>query len=383
MAPEAPVSIPALAAGRGGGSALEGVSGLMHNPATLKWRGGGQAEMGFVALSEGLSPYAALGYQEPDGPAGAFGGFQYSVDGYPYQGVMGGFSWPLGDDASFGLAVTGAFAKGDFGADGHAGLWMRLGEHGESGLFVRNAMASGLGEAPSGFNSEREVGFGIGSVYETVALWRLHIHDIGFRYDMSTLDWQPQEWRHTVSGEAWLPPAGSLGLLFGLTLDGSDPVPQLSLGGGIKLPLAGGALRLIYAMSPNSSQALGLRYEVGRQRDVLAPVVRIEAWPARTSIDSIAHTGLYFKLGAEDPDGQPASWELVLLQTDGTGRLGEAVMRYHGKELPPRLIRWAGENIQGQRLPVGMYAYRFEASDKAGHTTVAPLGLIELMAQEP
>jgi hypothetical protein len=128
---------------------------------------------------------------------------------------------------------------------------------------------------------------------------------------------------------------------------------------------------------------LGLRYEVGRQRDVLAPVVRIEAWPARTSIDSVAQTGLYFKLAAEDPDGQPASWELVLLQTDATGRLGETVMRYHGKELPPRLIRWAGENTQGQRLPVGMYAYRFEASDKAGHTTVAPLGLIELMAQEP
>lgn len=388
-APHAPVGVPALAAAHGGASALEGVNGILHNPATLKWAGGGQAEMGFIGLAEGLSPYGLFGYQKPDGPAGAMGGFRYTVDGYPYQGVLGGFSWPLGDDMSVGFAVTGAFAKGGFGTDGHAGAWMRLGEAGEMGVWVRNVMASGVGEIPGGLSTERSLGFGFGTSYEELGFWKLHVREVGLHYDFSTHEMAPQSWTHGLSGQVWLPPGGSLGLIFGLSLDGHHPLPEYAFGLGLRLPLGGGAMRMTYSMSPQISQldgmsptthSVSLRYEIGRQIDVLAPRVRVEAMPSRMSVDSISERGVYFKLSAEDPDGQPSAWDLRVMRTDSTGALGETVLRHSGKELPPRLILWKGEDAAGQPVPAGFYAYRFEATDKSGHVGLAPLGLIELKA---
>ncbi len=387
LAPEAPLSVPSLAYGRGGSSALEGVGGLMHNPATLRWRGGAQVEMGMISLASGLSPYAVMGYQNPGGSAGALGGFRAEAEDYAYQGVLGGFTWPLGDDASVGLGISGVFAQGDFGADAHAGLWTQVGDHGEAGLFVKNIMASGLGEVPEGFSTDREVGFGFGTAYEHVRLWRFSLRDIGLHYDFASDHWLPSAWRHSVSGQIWLPPGGSWGLLTGLSVGGEDPSPKPSFGFGARLPFGGGALRMTYALSPSmkaeagqgQSQSLALHYEVGRQKDVLAPELQIHALPSRISVDSVGKAGLYFRLQAEDPDGETAEWELLILRTDASGKIGEAVMRYHGKELPPRLIRWSGDDVGGQAVAPGLYAYRFEAADKAGHETTAPIGLVELL----
>lgn len=387
-APEPPMSASSLAYGRGGSSALEGVGGLLHNPATLRWRGGTQVELGMLSLAAGLSPYAVMGYQIPGGSAGALGGFRAETEDDAYQGVLGGFTWPLGEEASVGLGISGVFAKGDFGADAHAGLWSQFGDHGEVGLFVRNVMASGIGEVPEGMSTEREIGFGFGTAYEHIRLWRIHLRDLGLRYDFASMDWLPSAWKHSVSGQIWLPPAGSWGLLTGLSVGGEDPAPKPSFGFGARLPFGGGSLRVIYAMSPTlgsaaeaaqgQSHSLALHYEAGRQQDVLAPELQIQALPSRLSADSVGKIGLYFRLQADDPDGETADWELLILRTDVSGRIGEAVMRYHGKELPPRLIRWSGEDAGGQAVAPGLYAYRFEASDKAGHETTAPIGVVEL-----
>lgn len=390
-APHAPVSVASLAAAHGGASSLEGVSGMLHNPATLRWDGGGQAEVGFIGLAEGLSPYGLFGYQEPEGPAGAVGGFRYTVDGYPYQGVVGGFSWLIGDDLSVGFAMTGAFAKGGFGADGHMGAWLRLGEAAEMGFWLRNAMASGIGDAPDGLSTERALGFGFGASYAEIALWKVHLHEVGMHYDFSTREIVPQGWQHGLSGHVWLPPGGLWGLTLGMSLDGYDPMPKMAYGLGLKWPLRGGAVRINYALSPQVSHmeglatvthSLALRYEVGKQMDILPPKARIEAMPSRMSVDSITHKGLYFRLTVEDPDGQPAAWDLQILRTDSSGNLGETILRHSGKELPPRLILWKGEDANGQPVPAGFYAYRFEATDKAGHVGRAPIGLIELKAAE-
>jgi hypothetical protein len=392
MAPDAPVAVPTLALGHGGASTREGISGMLHNPATLRWAGGAQGEVGLIDLSSDLSPYAIGGYQIPGGAAGAFGGFRYLVDGYPYQGIVGGFSWGMGEDFSVGFGVTGAFAKGDFGADGHAGLWYRIGVGSEMGFWVRNVMASGVGEVPEGLASERAMGFGFGTSYEELGYWRLKVREVGLHYDFSTVEISPQGWRHAVSGQAWLPPSGSLGLLFGLSLDGYHPLPEFAYGFGLRLPFGGGGVRLTYAIAPSmamdslksgTSQSISLRYEVGRQVDVLSPRVHIEAMPARVWVDSVNVLGLYFKLAVDDPDGQPATWDLQILRTDSTGHLGSPVRRFQGKELPPRLIRWSGDDSDNQPLPAGLYAYRFSATDKAGHLTTAPLGVVELAVPRP
>jgi hypothetical protein len=149
---------------------------------------------------------------------------------------------------------------------------------------------------------------------------------------------------------------------------------------------------ITYAMSPSLandslatgvSQSLSLRYEVGRQVDVLSPRVHIEAMPSRVMVDSVHELGLYFKLAVEDPDGQPATWDLQIMRTDSTGTLGAPVRRFQGKELPPRLIRWSGDDSDNQPLPAGLYAFRFSATDKAGHLTTAPLGVVELAVPNP
>jgi hypothetical protein len=392
MAPDAPVAAPTLALGHGGASTREGVSGMLHNPATLRWAGGAQAEIGLISLSSDLSPYAIGGYQIPGGAAGAFGGFRYLVDGYPYQGVIGGFSWGIGENFSVGFGLVGAFAKGGFGTDGNGGLWYRMGLGSEMGFWVRNIMASGIGEVPEGLSSERSLGFGFGTSYDELGYWKFKVREIGLHYDFSTVEVSPQGWRHAISGQAWLPPSGSLGFIFGLSLDGYHPLPEFAYGLGLRLPFGGGGARLTYAISPSiagdssksgTTQSISLRYEVGRQVDVLNPRVHVEALPARICVDSVGLLGLYFKLAVEDPDGQPATWELQIIRTDSTGTLGPSVRRYQGKELPPRLIRWEGRDAEDQPLSAGLYAYRFSATDKAGHLATAPLGVVELAVLQP
>jgi len=393
LAPEAPLAISTLSLNGGGGSALEGVAGLYHNPATLIWRGGAQAELGMVDMTQGMSPYALVGYQTPNGPTGALGAFRHMMeDGNAYEGLATGFSWGLGADARLGMAMTGSFAKGEFGIDGHAGLWSSFAEHAEVGLWARNIMASGLGEPPAGLETEREIGLATGLHFESFGIWRLHLHDIGLGYDLTARRFSPQDWRHTVSGRVWLPPHGSIGLLSGATLDGKEPVPTVSYGLGIKLPLGGGSLQCHYVLMPGHSAAGGdpetrhsiaLHYEVGGQIDVLPPKVAAVASPARSPIDSVARFGIYFHLTAEDPDGQIKEWELLLSQADSTGRLGTAVMRYHGKGLPPRFIRWMGEDAESQRVAPGLYGYRFEAGDRSGHVAATPPGMVELSPVPP
>jgi len=386
--PEGPQPILATASAGGGASAKEGVSGMLHNPATLSWRGGGQAELGFLGLSEGYSPYALFGWQKPDGPTGGAGAWRYTLEGYSYYGFLGAFAWPIWEGGRLGLAVQGSFAKGEFGTDIHAGWFQELSDHWEIGFFTRNVLATGIGNAPDGLKAEREWQTGLGQAFESAKVWRLHFHELGWRYDLGGHSLSPTEWHHSLSGNVFLPPSGTFGLHGGLKLTASAPTPEPSFGFSLRLPLGGARLQLTYAFSPGSKDtahataavlhSMGLHLDLAGRQDVIPPSATADVIPHRISVLEVKKKGVYFKLWAEDPDGAPASWKLSISLCDSTGHIHNVVKQFTGNELPPRLIRWDGVDDEGHALMPGIYTYEFAVKDRGGNTVVTLPELLEI-----
>jgi hypothetical protein len=401
--------------GGSGAAEASGAGALFVNPAALDIPGGFQAEAGMMRLSGGISPYGVVGSRGGPGTSYALGYFfdqaslSDSLTGPARQGLIGGGSWNIaqggpGDalrSATLGAAAHTFGTEAAFGVDLDAGLKARMWDHAVFGLAVKNALQSGIGQKPQGYESPRRYLLSAGLAGRSVSAWKLRLREPEAFYEARASDFPPEGFVHAFSAGAAFIQDGVVKLKAAVLL------PQegaLYFAGGftLRLVLGPGLLSFSYAFMSGEghegdepSHSFSFNFSSYRRTDRLAPVVSAQADRLELESDSGEAGWTHFHVSASDR--VPAGEERISGETgDEIGRLREWVLTicavgpdggsrgdvrvFRGSDLPPRVIRWDGKNDSGSALPPGYYAYRFSAQDASGNQGVTAWQLPEIKA---
>jgi hypothetical protein len=228
-------------------------------------------------------------------------------------------------------------------------------------------------------------------------------------------------------------PGGKLGIR-GTFLLPHGGVPGFALGSFLTLPAGRGAMVCGYTFHAGgfeetgeaaASHSISINFRLGSKLDPLPPVVDVradrtllqggEADPADMGTDAAGADRVHFRLSASDKtyvpghldgeggresgrggvwagrkasldesramaEGRIREWTLVIRAVGANGVAGAEVKTFHGKDLPPRVIRWQPVDAENGPLPPGFYAFRFDAVDLAGNKGVTSWQLLEIGA---
>ncbi len=87
---------------------------------------------------------------------------------------------------------------------------------------------------------------------------------------------------------------------------------------------------------------------------------------------------LHFQLRAHDEKSNLKNWYLVLCSVEDDFKPKEAVKSFSGKGIPPKTVKWEGRGDDNERLPKGIYAYRFIVTDTSGNVNKTTWQLLEV-----
>lgn len=382
LLPEAPVGTGSAAFAGGGAGHSGGVNSVFDNPAGLSLGDEFQAEAGMMGLSAGLSPYFLFGSRGIGNSAYALGYFLDAREGNPRdpaptrQGLIAGASWEAFPHLILGASLrnvgmgAGIGSRG-FGIDGDAGALAYPGGPWRVGLAVRNLMESGVGREPSGFRTQRGYALSLGAGVERLRLPGFVMHEPDAYYEVRTQGMPLSDPTQAFSLAAAFTPGGRLGLRGTLLLP-SEGATGYALGTFLNLPIGRGGLMCAYVLQVGEyretgeseiSHAISFRFSLGARRDPARPNVEVRADPLLAIAADDESPDVYFSLYAQDRiDARIKEWKLEIRIARGDGTQGEVVRTFQGRDLPPRAIRWNGENQAGERLPPGIYAFRLNAS---------------------
>ncbi|MDB5051255.1 MAG: hypothetical protein JWO30_4326 [Fibrobacteres bacterium] len=343
--------------------------------------------------------------------------------------------------ASVHSTGTGAGVGMDgFGIDEDAGALLHPWSALWLGLAAHNLQESGVGQEPEGFRTRRNYAASLGSGLADMHLIGITFHDPDAYYEFRSAG-PPFAGglSQAFSLASAFTPGGKLGFRGTFLLPPSGK-PGLALGTFLNLPLGRSALGCAYTFQTGGSEETGeelashsisINFRLGSKLDPIPPKVEVRADPVRAEsvrpdIDS-ADTALAvprdssfpaqvdFRLTATDKTlvpgrseseggrnkggaahwaGRQASldegrtlseggikeWTLIIRAVGADGVAGPEVKTFHGRDLPPRVIRWDAVDASGGRLPVGFYSFRLDAMDLAGNRGVTAWQLLEIGA---
>jgi hypothetical protein len=431
--PEPPLGTASASFAGGGVAHSAGVGSLFINPAALSVRDAFQAEAGLMGLSSGLSPYALFGAPAGERASYALGYWYDARPGDvvspqpPREGLVAGAAWDAAPWASTGALIKSAgtgdgIGEAGFGIDADVGALARPWKAVWLGLVLHDAMESGVGQEPDGFRTHRSYGFSLGTGIPGFRFAGIEFLEPDAYYELRSQGLAPDaRLAHAFSAASSFFPEGRLGFRGTLDLP-QGGTPGFAWGTFLNLPLGNGALAVAYVIhtggSPETgesetSHSLSLNFRMGGRLDPLPPSVEVAADKADLVPGDSA--GELFRLSARDltyvrgrsdsPDtatqagwagrrrsldegrslaeGSIRAWNLGIRGVGKDGLAGPLLRTFKGKELPPRIIRWDGEDDSGRALPPGFYAYRLEAEDAAGNAAATAWQLVRIAPAPP
>lgn len=374
----------------------------------------------------------ALGYfydareGDPGDTAGSAG--NRSGHGRARQGLIAGASWEASPWAVVGASVhsagTGAGVGLDgFGIDEDAGALLRPLDALWLGLAARNLQQSGVGQEPDGFRTRRTYALSVGTGLTSLHLLGLAFHDPDAYYEFRSAGIPGiGHMAHAFSAAAAFTPGGKLGFRGTLVLPQGGS-PGFALGTFLNFPLGRDALVCAYTFQTGghaatgeaqASHSLSLNFRLGSRLDPIPPAVEVRADRAMAAPqgDSVP-AQVHFRLSASDKtyvpgrvendaeadtaesklwagrsaslqqgrtlsEGRIREWTLAIRAVGADGVAGAEVKSFHGKDLPPRVIRWDAVDGVGKKLPPGFYSYRLDAEDLAGNHGMTAWQLVEI-----
>lgn len=367
-----------------------------------------------MGMAAGFSPYLLFGSRAAENASYAIGYFYDARSGDPEdpapprQGMIAGVSWEALPWAVFGASAhsvgTGAGIGLDgFGIDEDVGAMFRPFEAMWFGLSARNLQESGVGQDPGGYRTRRGYSLALGTGLAGIRLVGLSFHRPDAYYEVRS-DGLPPVGRvsHAFSMASSFTPGGKLGIRGTLLLPHSG-VPGFALGSFLNLPMGRGALVCGYTFHAGgfeetgegvASHSISINFRLDSKLDPLPPVVEVRVDKALVTESSRAlGDWVHFRLSASDKtyvpghlDGENQSmaeggireWTLVIHAVGDNGVAGVEVKAFHGKDLPPRVIRWEPVNAENGPLPAGYYAFRLDAVDLAGNKGMTAWQLLEI-----
>jgi hypothetical protein len=429
--PELPLGTGAASFAGGGAGHSAGIGSLFDNPAALSVRDEFQIEAGLMGLAAGLSPYVLYGSHAAGNSSFALGYFYDARPGdpelpsAPRQGMIAGASWDVLPWAVAGASVrstgTGLGVGSDgFGVDEDVGALIRAWSACWLGLAVRNVMESGVGQVPDGFRTHRSYAASLGTGLSGMRMAGIVFHEPDAYYELRSIG-LPLGGRmaHAFSlGSAFMP-GGRLGFR-GTFLVPHGGIPGFALGSFLNLPLGRGALVVGYTFHSGgpeetgevqASHSISMNFRLGGRMDPLPPVVAVAADKVLLAAEDTLAPQVHFRLSARDmtyvpgrsdteeegagephwagrkvsldegrtlTEGRIRDWCLSICSIGEGGLAGPEVKSYHGRDLPPRVIRWEAVDTEGRHLPPGFYAFRLQATDLAGNQAATVWQLLQI-----
>lgn len=439
LVPDFPLGTASASFAGGGAGHASGLNSVFDNPAALSIRDAFQAEAGLMGLAAGMSPYVLAGSRGGDRSSYAVGYF-YDVRGSEparalpaRQGMVAGASWDALPWAVLGatarsLGTGEGIGRDGFGIDEDLGALFRPASAFWTGMAVRNLQESGVGQEPGGYRTRRSYVLSLGTGLANIRVARLTFHEPDAYYELrSAGPLSTGQFTHAVSLASGFTPGGRLGFRGTLAV---APEGELgfALGTLLTLPFTQSALSFAYVFhsagfaetgEAGPSHSLSLNFRLARRLDPLPPSVEVRA--DRTVLvpgDSTGSAQVDFRLVASDKtyaprraeagtaekpegpglwagrkasleeglalsEGRILDWNLVIHAVRPDGMDGHEVRSFHGRDLPPRAIRWDGTDNAGHPVAKGFYSFRLDAADAAGNRAATTWQLIEIQATAP
>ncbi|MEO6096631.1 MAG: hypothetical protein ABIW76_13405 [Fibrobacteria bacterium] len=436
--PDYPLGTASASFAGGGAAHASGLNSVFDNPAALSVRDAFQAEAGLMGLAAGLSPYVLAGSRGGDKSSYAVGYFYDARGSQPVgavparQGMVAGVScdampWAVLGASMRSLGTGEGIGRDGFGIDEDLGALFRPGSAFWTGVAVRNLQESGVGQEPEGYRTRRSYVLSMGTGLGSIRVARLIFHEPDAYYELRSAGPLPEGlFTHAVSLASGFTPGGRLGFrgTLAMTPEGN---PGFALGTLLTLPFKRSALSFAYTFHSGGfaetgeagpSHSFSLNFRLGRRHDPLPPSVEVRADRMLLVPGDTAGAGqVNFRLVARDktyalqqaeagvatevekPDGTDLwagrkapleeglalsegrilDWNLVIHTVRPDGLDGHEVRSFHGRDLPPRAIRWDGSDNSGHPLPKGFYTFRLDAADLAGNRAATAWQLIEIV----
>ncbi|MDQ3001636.1 MAG: hypothetical protein M3Y08_10290, partial [Fibrobacterota bacterium] len=290
-----------------------------------------------------------------------------------------------------------------FGIDENVGAMFRPFDAMWMGLSARNLQESGVGQDPEGYRTRRGYSLALGTGRAGIHLAGLAFHRPDAYYELRS-DGLPSEGRvsHAFSTASSFTPGGKIGIR-GTFLLPRGGVPGFALGSFLNLPMGRGALVCGYTFHTGgfeetgegvASHSISINFRLGSKLDPLPPEVEVRVDKVViTESNRAISDWVHFRLSASDKtyipghldgegsalaEGRIREWTLVIHAVGVNGVAGDEVKTFHGKDLPPRVIRWEPVDAKNGPLPAGFYAYRLDAVDLAGNKGITVWQLLEI-----
>jgi len=436
LLPDYPLGTGSSSFGGGGAAHASGLNSVFDNPAALSVHDAFQAETGLMGLTAGMSPYFLFGSRGGDNSSYAAGYFYDARGGDPAapapprQGMVAGASWDAKPWATFGATVRSA-GTGDgvgldgFGIDEDVGALFRPASAFWTGLAVHDLQEAGVGQEPEGYRTQRSYAIAMGTGLSGINVAGLTFHDPDAYYELRTTGpFTDPRFAHALSAASGFTPGGRIGFRGTLLLQpGGDP--GFAVGTFANLPMGRAAIVFAYTLHAGSfsesgeaepSHSFSLNFRLGRRLDPLPPSVEVRADKVTITPGDPSDSGqVHFRLNASDKayaprpveagmlekpegpgmwprrkgsleeglslaEGRILDWSLIIHEVGPDGLAGPEVRVFHGRDLPPRVIRWDATDEKNQKLPIGFYAFRMAASDLAGNRAETGWQLIQVVA---
>jgi len=365
-------SHPLLNSWNGGGRALDQDQSPSSNPATLYSLGRGTAWLGAADIAGERNFFSSWVF--PVSTRGSAGISVYDLNlesPGDFRGSLAGSVVPW-DALRVGGRGNFIQSASDLSFDLDLGVFARPNRHLGFGF-----TASSLTESLTDTLQMQNRRYGIG------ASWKYNEQGTWFHaWDAEMLEWKPTEAVHTLLSGIRLGDTQNFQLFCsvrGAFVDGF----RSDLGGGVRMQqnISRVRMALQYGLSglaltsetPDGKSEIrhsaGIGVVLFPDHDEVAPLVSVQT--DRSVFSPEQRDGLpgyvHFQLRARENTSRFQAWHLVIYKAGGTLEAESAVRRFHGKGMPPQILRWNGEGNTGEPLEKGAYAYRLIVLDEAGN----------------